>query len=88
MGLADETVAEAADGPYHAPSVGGASPLPFHSILFDKPGYEREIAERQEPAFFPDLNLDQVLQSITASRLEYDLTPFFYTSLHSVEAIN
>jgi DNA mismatch repair protein MutS len=62
--------------------------LPFHSILFDEPGYELEIAERQEPAFFPDLNLDQVLQSITAGRLEYDLTPFFYTSLHSVEAIN
>ena len=25
MGLADETVADAADGPYHAPRVGGAS---------------------------------------------------------------
>jgi len=61
--------------------------LPFHSILFDEPGYQREIAERQEPDFFPDLNLDQVLQSITAGRQEYDLRPFFCTSLHSVEAI-
>jgi DNA mismatch repair ATPase MutS len=61
--------------------------LSFHSILFDEPGYQLEIAEAHEPAFFPDLNLNQVVESVTAGRQEYDLTPFFYTSLRSVEAV-
>jgi DNA mismatch repair protein MutS len=60
--------------------------LPFHSILFDEPGYAG-LAERQEPAFFADLNLDQVIRSITAGRDEYDLRAFFYTPLKHVGAV-
>jgi len=62
--------------------------MSFHSILFDQPANQPETAERRVPDFFTDLNLDQVVQSITAGRQEYDLTPFFYTSLRSADAIN
>jgi DNA mismatch repair protein MutS len=61
--------------------------LPFHSILFDQPEHVADALEPEEPAFFTDLNLDQVIGSITAGREEYDLAPFFYTALHSAEAV-
>jgi DNA mismatch repair protein MutS len=61
--------------------------LPFYSILFDEPAQGTGNLARDEPAFFADLNLDQVIGFITRGREEYDLAPFFYTVLHSVEAI-
>ena len=61
--------------------------MPFHGILFDGPAHGTGVLERDEPAFFTDLNLDQVVAAITRGREEYDLVPFFYTPLHSVEAI-
>lgn len=60
--------------------------MPFHSILFDSPRSASDVTG-DEPACFKDLNLDQVVQSITAGREEYDLAPFFYTPLRSVDAI-
>ena len=57
----------------------------FHSILFDKDVIQKETAE--QPAFFTDLNLDQVIDAITVSKQEYDLKPFFYTPLRDVDAI-
>ena len=42
---------------------------------------------RKAPACFGDLNLDQIVASITAGREEYNLTPFFYTPLSRVETI-
>ncbi len=57
----------------------------FHSILFDRENVQKETTK--QPAFFPDLNLDQVVESITASKEEYNLKPFFYTLLRNLAAI-
>ncbi|MBN2148393.1 MAG: hypothetical protein JW726_13475 [Anaerolineales bacterium] len=58
--------------------------MTFHSILFETAAAG---LGKEAPAFFVDLNLDQVVKTITAGKQEYDLKPFFYTPLHSVEAI-
>ena len=56
----------------------------FHSILFPVPG----VAVRHDvPDFFHDLNLDQIVDMVTAGRQEYDLASFFHTGLHDLEAI-
>lgn len=59
----------------------------FGSVLFDiaEEGAKKETLE--EPDFFVDLNLDQVIETITAGKQEYNLKPFFYTPLREIEAI-
>ena len=46
------------------------------------------ISQERSRVFFADLNLDQVIGFITRGREEYNLAPFFYTVLHSVETIS
>jgi DNA mismatch repair protein MutS len=60
----------------------------FGSILFDKRQGLIDAANREEPEFFADLNLDQIVDSVTTGRDEYDLKPFFYIPLKDVETIN
>ena len=57
----------------------------FHSILFDKGNIQKETAE--QPAFFTDLNLDQVIDAITMHKEEYNLKPFFHNHLRDTETI-
>ena len=57
----------------------------FHSILFEKDLPQKETAK--QPEFFPDLNLDQVIDAITARRQDYNLKPFFYHHLRDKETI-
>ena len=61
-------------------------PHSFQSILFDG-GAHAVVAEGEQPDCFGDLNLDQVLESMTADREEYELEPFFCTQLHDVGAV-
>lgn len=57
----------------------------FRSILFAD--HESWPASSEQPSFFQDLNLDQVIKAITAGREQYDLKPFFYLPLHQVDLI-
>jgi len=58
-----------------------------HSVLFDRPDRSVDTEVLEEPLFFADLNLDQVLESMTTGREEYDLKPFFYAPLRDVTAV-
>jgi DNA mismatch repair protein MutS len=59
--------------------------MTFRSILSDKDStYD---ATTKQPEFFSDLNLDQVIDAITAPKLEYNLKPFFLTPLRDLDTI-
>ena len=58
----------------------------FHSILFERPE-DRGEERREPPAFFADLNLDQIIDTITAGKAEYDLRPLFHAPLNTIDAI-
>jgi hypothetical protein len=61
-------------------------PGAFYSILFAAPE-DRAGEPADAPAFFADLNCDQIVDATTAGREEYNLKPFFYASLTRVDAI-
>ena len=64
-----------------------ASLPPFHSILFRGPEEASERLARTAPAFFHDLGLDRIVDSVTAGWQEYDLAPFFHTPLHDLDGV-
>jgi DNA mismatch repair protein MutS len=59
----------------------------FHSILFEQlDRIPQDVLEA--PVFFGDLNLDQIVESVTAEFKDYELGPFYYTRLNDLEAIS
>jgi DNA mismatch repair protein MutS len=66
----------------------GPEAVRFHSILFEKPEESLGGDTPEAPDFFVDLNLDQIIDAITAGKQEYNLKPFFYLPLHDVDAIH
>ena len=60
---------------------------PFRSILFPSAADRVPDERLAAPDFFVDLNLDQIIAAVAASKAEYNLEPFFYASLRDVDAI-
>jgi DNA mismatch repair protein MutS len=58
-----------------------------HSILVERPDARNKTETAEEPSFFADLNLDQIVSSITVGKVEYNLKPFFYTPLSDIATI-
>jgi len=88
------TVADPADGPplsaakiseNHPAAPTGA--VTFRSVLTQAPEDGPAAETPETPPFFRDLNLDQVVASITAGKQEYNLVPFFNRPLKTVEAV-
>jgi hypothetical protein len=87
---------EPGPSPMPANDAAGAAPDPrpdsaaaaaFYSILFETSD-DRPISESSEsPAFFPDLNLDQIVEAIVGGKDGYDLKPFLHAPLKRLGAI-
>ncbi|MCL1934530.1 MAG: hypothetical protein FWF53_12050 [Candidatus Azobacteroides sp.] len=61
----------------------------FTGILFgnNERCTKNKTIETEMPPCFVDLNLDQIIHAITAPKEEYNLTPFYYTILNSIDDI-
>jgi DNA mismatch repair protein MutS len=57
------------------------------SILFEDAERRPPSETSAPPAFFADLNFDQIVAAVIAGKDEYNLTPFFYAALHDVDAV-
>jgi DNA mismatch repair protein MutS len=61
--------------------------MAFYSVLFPEADDWLRTGQAEPPAFFRDLNLDQFVDAITASKQVYDLRALYYTPLPTVDAI-
>lgn len=62
--------------------------MAYQSILFKRFDKNSRIEGAAAPDCFHDLHLDQVVSAITKESEEYDLKPFFYASLQTVEEVH
>jgi DNA mismatch repair protein MutS len=63
------------------------APMGFQSILNPSSDVGSSAEVSEPPAYVADLNLDQVVASITAGKQEYNLAPLFDQALKSLEAV-
>jgi hypothetical protein len=61
--------------------------MPFRSVIFATAEGRATGETPETPVFFANLNLDQIVDGITAGREEYDLKPFFYASVGNLDGI-
>ena len=61
--------------------------MPFQSILYNKNIETVKKETLSAPDSFVDLNLDQIIDSITSGKEEYNLKPFYYTPLNDIDEI-
>ena len=61
--------------------------MPFQSILFERNDDNIKRETLDAPVYFVDLNLNQIIDAITAGRDNYNLKPFYYTPLHDEDTI-
>jgi DNA mismatch repair protein MutS len=59
----------------------------FQSILYRRIGPDKPTEQTEEPEFFRDLNIDQIVVAVTAGKDEYNLKPFFRRQLDDVDDI-
>jgi hypothetical protein len=57
------------------------------SILFRENVDRRQIDATSQPAYFVDLNLDQIVAGITGPKAGYNLAPFFHACLTDHESV-
>ena len=81
------SLASAEDASAGVRSSAEAGAAGFQSVLFEYPESGAGVDGLREPDFFVDLNLDQVLASVTAGREQYRLAPFFFAPLRQVAAV-
>jgi hypothetical protein len=60
---------------------------PYVSILFQDPADEARAEGLDEPEFFADVLLDQVIDALIHRRGEYNLAPYFYAPLLSTQDV-
>lgn len=61
--------------------------FPGFSILFNLSEAGQDICTQEPPDFFSDLNLDQIVNSATASLDEYVLKPYFFSPVNEIDII-
>jgi len=87
MSLAQEPIAADAANLEWLAHISDSPPAAFRSILFGEPQEANGGKAIGQPEFFHDLNLDQIVDAITAGREEYNLKPFFYIRLTDLAQI-
>ena len=62
--------------------------MTFTSILFQKNDAAVNMESQEAPSYFKDLNLDQIIDTITSGMQKYNIKSFFLQPLRSEDTIS